>query len=132
MSMSQEEIEALMSGADDIQVDDVEEENNDSEDSISSDSEENETPSESESTEEAEEINVDDILAGIDGIVDDEDDSEINVDDILAGIDGIVDEEENPSDDSNNSEVQEMEEKINTSQYPLPVSDENKVVNQLK
>ena len=119
MSMSQEEIEALMSGADDIQVDDVEEETND-EISVENSSDE-------------EEINVDDILAGIDGIVDDEEEiDEINVDDILAGIDGIVDDEEKSiPETTNKSEVSEMEEKINNSQYPLPVSDENKVVNQL-
>jgi len=113
MSMSQEEIEALMSGADDIQVDD---------------SEENETLEEInlESVSDEEEINVDDILAGIDGIVDDE---EINVDDVLSGIDGVVDEP--VMSESNNSEVTEMESKINTNQYPLPASDENKVVNQL-
>jgi len=98
MSMSQEEIEALMSGADDIQVDE--------EESL----EEEIIPAEDISSEEnslEEEMNVDDILAGIDGIVDDE-----------------------PV-ESNNEEAETMEEKINSNQYPLPVSDENKVVNQL-
>jgi len=119
MSMSQEEIEALMSGADDIQVD---EEELLEEEIIPAE----EVPSEESSSEE--EINVDDILAGIDGIVDDESDvEEMNVDDILAGIDGIVDDE--PAEI--NKEAETMEAKINSNQYPLPVSDENKVVNQL-
>jgi len=129
MSMSQEEIEALMSGADDIQVDEVEEEI-----SLSEVDEKEETLDENTSAdnvEVTEDINVDDILAGIDGIVDDEVTEDINVDDILAGIDGIVDDEDEVSETTDNSEVTEMEEKINSSQYPLPVSDENKVVNQL-
>ena len=115
MSMSQEEIEALMSGADDMQVDDLDEE-------IADDIIEEEVP---------EEINVDDILAGIDGIIDDEETiEEINVDDILAGIDGIVDDE--PIEETKiENEVSEMEAKLNSDKYPLPVSDENKVVNQL-
>ena len=116
MSMSQEEIEALMSGADDIQVDEVEENIADDELNIEPESVENIDPDE--------DINVDDILAGIDGIVDEED---VNVDDILAGIDGVVDE----PNESKDSEVSEMESKINNNQYPLPASDENKVVNQL-
>jgi hypothetical protein len=115
MSMSQEEIEALMSGADDIQVDEVEEINIEEEPTV--DPEEN--------IDIDDDINVDDILAGIDGIVDEED---INVDDILAGIDGVIDEEPIAND---SSEVSDMESKINTNEYPLPVSAENKVVNQL-
>ncbi|MDC0932373.1 hypothetical protein OAR97_00865 [Arcobacteraceae bacterium] len=114
--MSQEEIEALMSGADDIQVDEVEENIAGDELNIEPESVENIDPDE--------DINVDDILAGIDGIVDEED---VNVDDILAGIDGVVDE----PNESKDSEVSEMESKINNNQYPLPASDENKVVNQL-
>lgn len=130
--MSQEEIEALMSGADDIQVGDVEEEISEDEiiEEVSSDDEE-EIEEIKVDEEEIEEINVDDILAGIDGIVDDEEIEEINVDDILAGIDGIVDDEEPKEEIETNNAVMEMEEKINSNQYPLPVSDENKVVNQL-
>ena len=119
MSMSQEEIEALMSGADDIGIDDTEEE-----------TEIEEIDSTSNGLDE--EVNVDDILAGIDGIVDDESSvDEVNVDDILAGIDGIVDDE--PIEDMGKvaNSVSDMDAKINSSQYPLPVSDENKVVNQL-
>jgi len=138
MSMSQEEIEALMSGVDDTEVDEVKEEN----------------AIESETTvleeEPIEELNVDDILAGIDGIVDDEPveeavvtEEELNVDDILAGIDGIVDDE--PAEEAivsedisatvenkdEKNEISEIETKINNNEYPLPVSNENKVVNQL-
>jgi len=123
MSMSQEEIEALMSGVDDIEVDDVKEE---------SEVESKNTNSE---VEPVEELNVDDILAGIDGIVDDDPVEEVNVDDILAGIDGVVDDEipdtvevEKIEDDN---EVSEIETKIDNNEYPLPVSNENKVVNQL-
>ena len=109
MSMSQEEIEALMSGAGDISSDD------DSSDIIDND-----------------------ILAGIDGIVDDTPAEETesmqsdNIDDILAGIDGITDDE--PSETA--SEVQDepahtIEEMIEESKFPLPVEKEHKVVNQL-
>ena len=121
MSMSQEEIEALMSGADDMQVDELEEEIDANQDD--------------------EEINVDDILAGIDGVVDDDEEiDELDLDDILSGIDGIVDEEpvkeeshNIPIEDksNNNSEFDEIDDKINSDKYPLPASDENKVVNQL-
>jgi menaquinone-dependent protoporphyrinogen IX oxidase len=157
MSMSQEEIEALMSGADDIEVDETEESAPETEKSAPETEES--TPETEESTPEEEvtiedstpvkdaekekvpedtEVNVDDILAGIDGIVDDEkeDDSteEENEDDILSGIDGITDDSK-----KNNSaeyekmvkDSEEMEAKIDSSQYPLPASDENKVVNQL-
>jgi len=111
MSMSQEEIEALMSGADDVEVDEIEEEI-----PVIEEVSENEKILEESS--------------------DDEDDSieEINVDDILAGIDGIVDDEapeETPEIESETTKVEERESEINEGQYPLPVSNENKVVNQL-
>ncbi|MGB5866890.1 MAG: hypothetical protein WBG69_03355 [Arcobacteraceae bacterium] len=150
--MSQEEIEALMSGADDMLVDETEESANDDElvednssaeetdieelpldnlDLVDTEDSDEETVTD-DSTENEPEINVDDILAGIDGIVDD-DESEINVDDILAGIDGIVDDEPSAKKDDEKtiSYAEDMEAKINSNQYPMPVSDENKVVNQL-
>jgi len=116
MSMSQEEIEALMSGADDALFDEVEEETaTDNEENIDSSSSIDEVEADSNTT-----IN--------------NDEDPINVDEILAGIDGIVDDEDEPSDSIpvyEAEEVSELEDKINNSQYPLPVSDENKVVNQL-
>ena len=128
MSMSQEEIEALMSGADDVVVDEQKEENN-----IELQS--------SAAEEEIEELNVDDILAGIDGIVDEEptendvSTEEVNVDDILAGIEGIVDDDISDEIEvekiEEENEISEIETKINNNEYPLPVSNENKVVNQL-
>jgi hypothetical protein len=136
MSMTQEEIEALMNdtasepetnvndilaGIDGIVEDDesVEEEVNVDDllagidGIVDNDSEDEES-----------EVNVDDILAGIDGIVDDEpeEEPETNVDDILAGIDGIVDDEP-----AVQEKPQEKEEAI----LPLPSSKEHKIVNQL-
>lgn len=143
MSMSQEEIEALMSGADDIQFDDTEEhvedenvltkESSSENESVTEDLTQNnpEASEETNTTEENSDINFDDILAGIDGIVEDESDSDTNVDDILAGIDGVVDDTPSVEDEKIVNNVDDMEAKINSSQYPLPVSDENKVVNQL-
>ncbi len=114
MSMSQEEIEALMSGAGDIEEDDTPEElEEDSSDDI------------------IEDDNVDEVLAGIDGVIEnDEDSSDIEdyndseVD--LSGIDGIVDD---TSSEESKSEI--IEDLIDSSQYPLPAKAENKVVNQL-
>ncbi len=132
--MSQEEIEALMNGAEGFGDDDTTE-------VIQSDAEagqsdeipqvEEEMPNGEE--EESSEDNFDDILAGIDGITDD-DSSDENFDDILAGIDGITDdgssmgkkEEESSSKSSSN-----IEELIEQNKYPLPVEKEHKVVNQL-
>jgi len=112
MSMSQEEIEALMSGAGDVENDDTHEE-------LEADS----------SDEIIENNDVDDVLASIDGVIEDEEsslnedadgynDSEEDIDNILANIDGIVDDKP-------------AEELIDDSQYPLPSKPENKVVNQL-
>jgi len=128
MSMSQEEIEALMSGADDLEVDEQAED-------TSTEVSDNDPICEEKADDSAEidspsdEIDINDILSGIDGIVDDEVTDDINVDDILSGIDGIVDDEKPV--ESSDSSVSKMESKIDDSQYPLPVSDENKVVNQL-
>jgi hypothetical protein len=101
MSMSQEEIEALMSGADDFGEDESSEdiETQDADDILT----DNEEPSSAE--------NVDDILAGIDGIVDDE-----------APVEEIKPEL---------SSAENLENLIEQNQYPLPAKSENKVVNQL-
>ena len=138
MSMSQEEIEALMNGAGDFSEDEPQEDN---------------TVSEEPAQDDAGDENIDDILAGIDGVTDDGT-GEDNFDDILAGIDGVTDdgtEEENFDDilagidgvtddpsssgaasstdsDSSQNNIEEM---IDQNKYPLPVEKEHKVVNQL-
>jgi len=114
MSMSQEEIEALMNGAEVIEDESGDEK--ESEEVVETAPEES---SEENSTDEATEENLDDILAGIDGIVDDELDSKI--------------EESVPTEISSNKVEAEpsIEELIDANQYPLPVKTENKVVNQL-
>jgi len=129
MSMTQEEIEALMN------------------DTIM------DTP------EVSDDHNIDDLLAGIDGIIDDGDkdsnDYNGNIDDLLAGIDGIVDSD--PKDtqadetdmdallagiggivDNTPSQKNEPKKeddsigaKIDKGIYPMPVEKEHKVVNQL-
>ena len=118
MSMSQEEIEALMSGADDMGFDETEDSVDDivNEEDISSPESENE-------------VDVNDILAGIDGITTEAEDSkkEVDVNGILAGINDNV---SSPNEDQITN-VDDMHNKINSSQYPMPVSKENKVVNQL-
>lgn len=100
MSMSQEEIEALMGGVGEITPDE------EIEDSI-----------------ETEETEPEDIDIG-------------NMDDILASIEGIVDNENDNSSDSqedkNDTEsLVDVESLIDENQYPLPAKSENKVVNQL-
>ena len=111
MSMSQEEIEALMSGADDFQMD--------------------ESASDEPSEDLSEDENFDDILAGIDGITEDEVSEEAeNFDDILAGIDGVTsDELVNEAVSPKSSESKESA--LDESKYPMPVEKEHKVVNQL-
>ena len=110
--MTQEEIEALMSGT----IADSADETSSAEEDIVSD-----------------ENNIDDILAGIDGVIDDDKtDTNNNIDDILAGIDGIVDtkpdiEESNPA----TTPADELDSKIDEGIYPLPAKKEHKVVNQL-
>ncbi|MGB3751169.1 MAG: hypothetical protein WA945_06335 [Arcobacteraceae bacterium] len=128
MSMSQEEIEALMSGADDTLFDEVEEETQEAdEDSSPTTTDEPEEKGKSES-----DVTVDGVTAADTDTVDSETIDEMDVDKILAGIDGIVDDDEEKATASNTKSVDtEIENKINNNQYPLPVSDENKVVNQL-
>ncbi len=123
MSMSQAEIEALMSGAESIEPDEVEE--------VSADEQSNEiaedVQTEVQETQESEEATPDTV----------EDDNS-NIDDILAGIDGIVDDgNELEEEIANNIEEKEVkkeesiEDLIDLNQYPMPVKNENKVVNQL-
>lgn len=140
MSMTQEEIEALMN------------------DTIM------DTPNNDEQS-------IDDLLAGIDGIVDDGDSKDSSgydnsIDDLLAGIDGIVDNSDNvheekmdetdldallagiggiaedevkvepkkeskPTVKQNKEEDDSIGSKINKGIYPMPVEKEHKVVNQL-
>ena len=118
MSMSQEEIEALMNGADFEPEESVEE------------------PQSDDVVESAEEENFDDILAGIEGISDDEPDvvesaEEENFDDILAGIDGVSDDEPSNEEPKSSNNVEKSVDKENDEKYPLPVENEHKVVNQL-
>jgi hypothetical protein len=138
MSMSQEEIEALMSGAGDVALDEEEvssqedstpkDEESIVEDTESSDEEAaaNEEEKEADTTESTEPVEEPEKVEEI------PEDNSDNIDDILAGIDGIVD--DGPSEDSKKEEEndsQNMEELIDQNQYPLPVKNENKVVNQL-
>jgi len=103
-----------MSGAGDISMGDDDSSSSDSSDDIDSD-----------------------ILAGIDGITDDEpsqSDSSSendNIDDILAGIDGITDDSSETSSSSQPDPTHTIEEMIEESKFPLPVEKEHKVVNQL-
>lgn len=125
MSMSQEEIEALMSGAGDLGGDD------------SSDASENAVEPIEETQTPEEEVNIDDILAGIDGVVDDESETtetqEDNFDDILSGIEGMTHDEPEKQEESSskNDSTESIENLIDQSQYPMPVKNENKVVSQL-
>jgi len=147
MSMSQEEIEALMSGADDMDSQQEEEtpqeteeskveENTEQEPVIEEVQETNisEDDKDDKKEETSNEDDIDDILSGIDGIVDDGTDtqsSEESMDDILSGIDGIVDDTDTKEEDSSDKGSQNIEDLIDANQYPLPVKNENKVVNQL-
>ena len=131
MSMSQEEIEALMA-QNDFSASDTDENdtnNNDNENNenidellnevIGDTSQEN--PDSSDSNEKDDKENTLD---------------EDNLDEILSGIDGIVDEEETKPDESKNevessNEIKDVEQKIEEGVYPLPVTKEHKVVSQL-
>jgi len=133
MSMSQEEIEALMSGAGDVAHEEEEElqeevsienldeasleENGDLETELESVVEESEESSKVEENSADNLDNLDDILAGIDGIVDD--DVESTKEPEVEAASETVDPDE------------KMENLIEESQYPFPAKDENKVVNQL-
>jgi len=138
MSMTQEEIEALMN-----ETSIPAEEETSSDDSIDDilagiDGVIEDGSSTEESTSEE---SIDDILAGIDGVVEDgsstdESTSEESIDDILAGIDGIVEDgssaEETVKVETPTPKVEnDVEKKIDQGVYPLPASSEHQVVNQL-
>jgi hypothetical protein len=118
MSMSQEEIEALMNGAGDVLLDEEDE-------AVSQD-----TPSEE--IEEEQEPVIEDVEdeAPSEEVEDESGAKDADIENLLAGIDGIVDEEaqqESRTKEDNKS----IEDLIDQNQYPLPVKNENKVVNQL-
>jgi hypothetical protein len=141
--MTQEEIEALMSGTVADGIDTVAESEPEvpAEESIDDilagiDGVVDDAPADESPAEE----NIDDILAGIDGVIDDGssvDDEVQNMDDILAGIDGIVDNEPaapiepTSSPSAPEQEPEDLSSKIDEGIYPLPVEKEHKVVNQL-
>ena len=132
MSMSQEEIEALMSGAESTEADETEE--------VSVDAQPDET-TQGVQEEQQEDVQGDDVTAETEESTTDNSESEAdidNIDDMLAGIDGIVDDgsdiEEELDTNLEQKETkkdQSMEELIDSNQYPMPVKHENKVVNQL-
>ena len=131
MSMTQEEIEALMNETigDEPAAEESSEENFD--DILAGiDGVIEDAPSEDETP-----ADMDDILAGIDGIVDDapsEDETPADMDDILAGIDGIVDDIPKEEEQSSSSgELKPDTTSIDKGVYPLPVTNEHQVVNQL-
>jgi hypothetical protein len=131
--MTQEEIEALMSGTVADGIDTVAESEPEvpAEESIDDilagiDGVVDDAPADESPAEE----NIDDILAGIDGVIDDGssvDDEVQNMDDILAGIDGIVDNE--PA--APEQEPEDLSSKIDEGIYPLPVEKEHKVLNEV-
>lgn len=145
MSMTQEEIEALMNDT----IIDSSSENSSDEQSIDDllagiDGVIDDGHEESESFD----GNIDDLLAGIDGIVDNDSNGSsddpfdsADLDSLLAGIDGVVDNEPaqvtkvaetKPKEDSkSSSHDDEISYKIDKGIYPMPVEKEHKVVNQL-
>ena len=152
MSMTQEEIEALMNDASSSFSQPEENEPEESIDDILSGIDgviEDEPASEDDSSIDdilagidgivddepavEDDSSIDDILAGIDGIVDDEPESSTDesMDDILAGIDGVVDEPQVESTPSSSGQDESVSKKIDEGVYPLPVSNEHQVVNQL-
>jgi len=148
MSMTQEEIEALMN---DTAIEDKVEPADDNIDDIlagidgivddepSSDEEINIDDMLAgidgivESEEESTSDDMDDILAGIDGIVDDgsSEDQVDDMDDILAGIDGVTDSEPKKEIKKESPPADTLEDKIDQGIFPLPSSNEHKIVNQL-
>jgi len=125
MSMSQEEIEALMSGAESVELDETEEVSVDEQpQEVVQDVKDSEVLAQEgeEASPTIEDIgendDINDILAGIDGIVDDSSDAKSKEE---------VSKEAHVESKKNES----MEDLIESNQYPLPVKNENKVVNQL-
>jgi chemotaxis regulatin CheY-phosphate phosphatase CheZ len=159
MSMSQEEIEALMnesaSFAPSEETTDVAEDDSNNNDELSQDdiaalvadvqpdknsTEEVIATKEDEVIQEIPEENIDmqeqqDLASLVEDVVVDENSagdtkSEESIDDILAGIDGITDDE--PSASTPDVAVEQtLNQKIDQGVYPLPVEKEHKVVNQL-
>lgn len=150
MSMSQEEIEALMNESMDLApaVEETPAEEEVSEevaDEVSMSTEDIaaliEEADVGEVVAEPEEDNIEDLLAGIDGITDDTTSEEVavdtssDIDDILAGIDGVTDDEPSVSIEPEVAPQQDvadiMSAQIDQGIYPMPVEKEHKVVNQL-
>jgi hypothetical protein len=129
MSMSQAEIEALMSGAESIEPDEEETNSVAQEDTQESVDAIEDTPENEDTTEVANEEVTD---SEVEEEIDNDD-----INDILAGIDGIVDDGEieevldKSSEESAPKKEPSIEELIDANQYPMPVKHENKVVNQL-
>ncbi len=148
MSMSQEEIEALMSGAGDIapqEEEEVQEEISEEEEpqEVPFEQEEDESQEESEVAEEPTTDSSDDGVQEQEAETQNSDESQDenldNLDDILSGIDGIVDDgtdlesldENKDGSSSDKKDDNNIENLIDQNQYPMPAKDENKVVNQL-
>jgi len=150
MSMSQEEIEALMNESMDLGpvadetpvVEEPEENATMSADDIAALIEDADTNSTGNADPMGIDPDMDDILAGIDGITDEPvetgeiDMSDVNVDDILAGIDGITEDkpivqEPTVSAAASVDMANLLSQQIDSGIYPMPVEKEHKVVNQL-
>jgi len=127
MGMSQEEIEALMAGNNfDQQSDEDDSNNNDEIDDLLNEVI-GDTPENSDSdSEESDSGTTKEVEPDTSNTVNENDE---NIDDILAGIDGIVDEPEVEAEES--SSTDSVEKKIDEGIYPLPVTNEHKVVSQL-
>jgi hypothetical protein len=136
MGMTQEEIEALMNGtigdeqesSSSIDLDDIDALVDSASDEVTAEVSNGESES------------IDDILAGIDGVVDDSKsestDEDSNIDDMLAGIDGVVDdaplvESSSTPQVSEEKSSEDLGAKIEKGIYPMPVEKEHKVVSQL-
>jgi len=141
MSMSQEEIEALMSGAGDVSLEADEEVSSQENNSEESESEAvvEDTASEvvTEGTdeevaeaEEAAEAVAETVIENEESSADDSESTDEDFSDVLAGIDGLVDDEK-PAEPKEEPKEESIEDLIDQNQYPLPVKNENKVVNQL-
>jgi hypothetical protein len=129
MSMTQEEIEALMN-SNDFEADD--EENQENENDVDLDELLNEVINDGSTSQEDDHApeNIDDILAGIDGIVDDEPKTD---EDKKSQEESKTKEENQNNQDKTDDIIPEevIEKKIDEGIYPLPVSEEHKVVSQL-
>jgi hypothetical protein len=147
MSMSQEEIEALMSGAGDVSLEDEEESSVQADEQSSQDQSKEEDSQEGK--EESQDLKEDDTASkeqesqedqqevqevAQEDSADNEQESQEdeNYDDILAGIDGIVDDEEDSESKVADKQTEsDLKQTIDESMYPMPMNNENKVVSQL-